>query len=284
MLSLKAENSFNFPERNSDPVDITEQLRKRAGFSDVNTITQLSTNNHFKVALAYFRDAVQMRSATSICPIIRPDMCVPKDFRSSKISSPFRNIITKQMEDAVCETTALTGVVPPRQAAQFLFPKITVPLQKYLRLTRLQHLHPPDAILSRLAICLAHSASPEAFLSVFRSEEPSATIYASFIAPRRAPGVENTTTVWCCGLQSMNSIQLAQSWHLHILDAEDSSRSRGGGQTSPAMLLLKPGTRFHLSRAGVTLFCHIQLEPLLSLRRAKRVLRIGGDEHIVTTP
>lgn len=129
---------------------------------------------------------------------------------------------------------------------------------------------------------MAHSASPEAFLSVFRSEEPSATIYASFIAPRRAPEVQNTTTVWCCGPQSMNSIQLTQSWHLHILDAEDSSHSRGGGQTSPAMLLLKPGTRFHLSRAGVTLFCHVQLEPLLSLKRAKRVLRIGGDEHLVT--
>ncbi|VDN99731.1 unnamed protein product [Rodentolepis nana] len=181
-----------------------------------------------------------------------------------------------------CAGSYLIGVFSPRQAAQFLFPKLTVPLQKYLRFTRLQHLHPPDAILSRLALCLAHSASPEAFLSVYRCEEPSTTIYASFIAPRRAPGVQNAPSVGCCGLKSTNSVQLAQSWRLHILDAEDSSHSLGGSQTSPNMLLLKPGTRFRLSRAGVTLFCHIQFEPLLSLKRVKRVLKIGSGGHIVT--
>lgn len=158
--------------------------------------------------------------------------------------------------------------MPPRQAAQVLFPKIIVPLQKYLRLTRLQHLHPPDTILSRLAICLAHSASPKAFLSVFRSEEPSASIFAAFLAPRRPTGLSAApeAAVGCYRSSSLAHVQLAQSWRLHLLDAEGASR--------PPAMFLKPGTRFHLSRAGVTLFCHIHLEPLLSLKRVKETLRI----------
>ncbi|VDM17336.1 unnamed protein product [Hydatigera taeniaeformis] len=164
-----------------------------------------------------------------------------------------------------------SGTMPPRQAAQILFPKIIVPLQKYLRLTRLQHLHPPDTILSRLAVCLAHSASPEAFLSVFRSEEPSTSILAAFLAPRRPAGIRTAleTPTGCYRSSSLAHIQLAQSWRLHLLDAESSSR--------PPAMFLKPGTRFHLSRAGVTLFCHIHLEPLLSLKRIKQTLRIAED-------
>lgn len=156
-------------------------------------------------------------------------------------------------------------------------------MQKYLRLTRLQHLHPPDAILSRLAVCLANSASPEAFLSAFRHKEPSTTVFASFLAPRKFPGTQNAPSAGCCGPRSTVSVQLAQSWCLHVLEPEDpSSRSRSGSRTSPAMLLLKPGTRFQLSRAGVTLFCHIQLEPLLSLKRVRRILRIGSGGHTLT--
>ncbi|VDD80861.1 unnamed protein product [Mesocestoides corti] len=149
------------------------------------------------------------------------------------------------------------GSMTPRQAAQLLFPKIIVPLQKYLRVTRLQHLHPPDSILSRLAICLSHSASPEAFLSIFRAREPSTTVFSAFLAPKRPTGhtkVQSPTT--CCGSSPSKTI-LAQSWHLHILDSEEGS---------PAMLL-KPGTRFYLYRAGVMLFCQIQLEPLLCINR-----------------
>lgn len=178
----------------------------------------------------------------------------------------------------------ISGPMPPRQAAQILFPKIIVPLQKYLRLTRLQHLHPPDAIVSRLAVCLAHSASPEAFLSVFCNDQPSACIYAAFLAPRRTSGLgvgvgsPSPTNCGCCyGSPSQTCIQLAQSWHLHLPDAEDtaSTDSPSGRKSSAAaasaMYILKPGMRFHLSRAGVTLYCYIQLEPLLILEQAQRV-------------
>ncbi|EUB64913.1 Vang-like protein [Echinococcus granulosus] len=160
------------------------------------------------------------------------------------------------------------GTMPPRQAAQVLFPKIIVPLQKYLRLTRLQHLHPPDTILSRLSVCLAHSASAEAFLSVFRSEEPSSSVFAAFLAPRRPTGLGAApeAVVGCYRPSSLAHVQLAQSWRLHLIDAEGASR--------PPAMFLKPGTRFHLSRAGVTLFCHIHLEPLLSLKRVKQTLRM----------
>ncbi len=149
----------------------------------------------------------------------------------------------------------------PRQAAQVIFPKIIVPLQKYLRLTRLQHLHPPDAILSRLAVCLSHSVSADAFLSVYRSGQASTTVLSAFLAPKRPPGgyPNKSASTACCG-PSPTRVQLAQSWHLHVLDSEEGSPS----------LLLKPGTRFHLYRAGVTLFCQIQLEPLLSIQRVDR--------------
>ncbi|CDS40369.1 Strabismus [Echinococcus multilocularis] len=160
------------------------------------------------------------------------------------------------------------GTMPPRQAAQVLFPKIIVPLQKYLRLTRLQHLHPPDTILSRLSVCLAHSASAEAFLSIFRSEEPNSSVFAAFLAPRRPTdlGAAPEAVVGCYRPSSLAHVQLAQSWRLHLIDAEGASR--------PPAMFLKPGTRFHLSRAGVTLFCHIHLEPLLSLKRVKQTLRM----------
>ena len=159
--------------------------------------------------------------------------------------------------------------MPPRQAAQILFPKIVVPLQKYLRLTRLQHLHPPDAILSRLAACLSYAASPEAFLSIFRGGESSANILAAFLTPRQPTDLgtgPSSASIGCCG-PSLTQVRLTQSWHLQILDAE-------GVPRHPSGMFLKPGTRFHLSRAGVTLFCHIQLEPLLSLKRVKHTHRM----------
>ncbi|KAL5112054.1 Vang-like protein 1 [Taenia crassiceps] len=182
------------------------------------------------------------------------------------IEKAFTGVVAVSPEEI--RVPGCNGTMPPRQAAQILFPKIIVPLQKYLRLTRLQHLHPPDTILSRLAVCLAHSASAKAFLSIFRSEEPSASISAAFLAPRRPTGLgaASEAVVGCYKSSSLANVHLAQSWRLHLLDAEGASRH-------PTMFL-KPGTRFHLSRAGVTLFCHIHLEPLLSLRRVKQTLRI----------
>lgn len=146
-----------------------------------------------------------------------------------------------------------------------MFPKIVVPLQKYLRLTRLQHLHPPDAILAHLAVCLSHSVSAEAFLSIYRSTQSNAAVMsARNMTPKlpirghnAAAKTPNAKTPTSSSFAGSTGVQLVQSWLLHVLDTDDGS--------SP--LMLKPGTRFHLYRAGVTLFCQIQLEPLLNLKR-----------------
>ncbi|VDK55420.1 unnamed protein product, partial [Dibothriocephalus latus] len=63
-----------------------------------------------------------------------------------------------------------------------IFPKVIVPLQKYLRLTRLQHLHPPDNVLSRLSTVIAHNCSPETFLTAYSLGQPFTTITAAFVS------------------------------------------------------------------------------------------------------
>ncbi|VDL95671.1 unnamed protein product [Schistocephalus solidus] len=160
-----------------------------------------------------------------------------------------------------------------------IFPKVIVPLQKYLRLTRLQHLHPPDNILSRLSTSIAHNCSPAAFLAVYSLGKPFTTITAAFASAglpvqRRSHGgcngeVHRTACcqsqlhrpascsaggVKCCSSGPQN-VHLLQSWCL-------------SSETLPLSRPLQPGTRFRLSRAGVTLFCTVHANTLFQLKRS----------------
>lgn len=60
----------------------------------------------------------------------------------------------------------------PYEAAQAVFPTIARSLQKYLRVTRQQPRHTVETILSHLALCLTHDASPKAFLEPYLSASP----------------------------------------------------------------------------------------------------------------
>ena len=60
----------------------------------------------------------------------------------------------------------------PYEAAQAIFPTLSRPLQKYLRVTRQQPRHNVDSILRHLATCLSYDLSPRAFLEKFLVTTP----------------------------------------------------------------------------------------------------------------
>lgn len=64
------------------------------------------------------------------------------------------------------------SAMDPYEAAQAVFPTIARSLQKYLRVTRQQPRHTVESILSHLALCLTHDASPKAFLEPYLSASP----------------------------------------------------------------------------------------------------------------
>ena len=53
------------------------------------------------------------------------------------------------------------------EAAQAIFPTLSRPLQKYLRITRQQPRHSIEAILQHLSTCLSYDLSPRAFLEKY---------------------------------------------------------------------------------------------------------------------
>lgn len=69
----------------------------------------------------------------------------------------------------------------PYEAAQAVFPTIARSLQKYLRVTRQQPRHTVESILSHLALCLTHDASPKAFLEPYLSASPVLQVINNFI-------------------------------------------------------------------------------------------------------
>ena len=58
------------------------------------------------------------------------------------------------------------------EAAQSIFPTISRPLQKYLRVTRQQPRHTMESILQHLSLCLSYDMSPRAFLEKYLVTEP----------------------------------------------------------------------------------------------------------------
>ena len=60
----------------------------------------------------------------------------------------------------------------PYEAAQAVFPSLSRPLQKYLRVTRQQPRHTMESILQHLATCLSFDMSPRAFLEKYLVSSP----------------------------------------------------------------------------------------------------------------
>ena len=58
------------------------------------------------------------------------------------------------------------------EAAQAIFPTLSRPLQKYLRVTRQQPRHSVDSILQHLSTCLSYDLSPRAFLEKYLVTTP----------------------------------------------------------------------------------------------------------------
>ena len=58
------------------------------------------------------------------------------------------------------------------EAAQAIFPTVSRPLQKYLRVTRQQPRHSVDSILQHLSTCLSYDLSPRAFLEKYLVTTP----------------------------------------------------------------------------------------------------------------
>ena len=60
----------------------------------------------------------------------------------------------------------------PEEAAQAVFPAISKPLQKYLRVTRQQPWHSMESIIRHLSACVANDVSPKAFLEKYLATYP----------------------------------------------------------------------------------------------------------------
>lgn len=60
----------------------------------------------------------------------------------------------------------------PFESAQAIFPSISRPLQKFLRVTRQQPHHSVESIIKHLSRCLSYDISPRAFLEKYLVTRP----------------------------------------------------------------------------------------------------------------
>ena len=67
------------------------------------------------------------------------------------------------------------------EAAQSIFPTISRPLQKYLRVTRQQPRHSMESILQHLSLCLSYDMSPRAFLEKYLVSEPVLQVRSKYL-------------------------------------------------------------------------------------------------------
>ena len=70
------------------------------------------------------------------------------------------------------------------EAAQAIFPTLSRPLQKYLRITRQQPRHSVEAILQHLSTCLSYDLSPRAFLEKYIVTTPVLQVLDSEFSKR----------------------------------------------------------------------------------------------------
>ena len=70
------------------------------------------------------------------------------------------------------------------EAAQAIFPTLSRPLQKYLRITRQQPRHSVESILQHLSTSLSYDLSPRAFLEKYIITTPvlQVSIFLTFPA------------------------------------------------------------------------------------------------------
>ena len=70
------------------------------------------------------------------------------------------------------------------EAAQAIFPTVSRPLQKYLRVTRQQPRHSVDSILQHLSTCLSYDLSPRAFLEKYLVTTPVLQVCINIFAKK----------------------------------------------------------------------------------------------------
>merc|ERR1719195_1073818 len=133
------------------------------------------------------------------------------------------------------------------EAAQAIFPTVSRPLQKYLRVTRQQPRHSVDSILQHLSTCLSYDLSPRAFLEKYLVTTPV--------------------------LQNERENREVHSWSLIC----DTMLSRSIG----------PGTVFQLRQGDVSLLCSVHPLPHLNIaeeiidpKSNKFVLRMSSETSV----
>lgn len=133
------------------------------------------------------------------------------------------------------------------EAAQAIFPTLSRPLQKYLRITRQQPRHSVDSILQHLSTCLSYDLSPRAFLEKYIITTPV--------------------------LQNEREMREIHSWSLvseRLLYRD-----------------IQPGTMFQLRQGDVSLLCQVTKLPHFHLSEEiidhdsnKFVLRINSETSV----
>ena len=95
------------------------------------------------------------------------------DFLETTIFHRFL-VHTTNMKKIICISFAGKEKAPMEsyEAAQAIFPTLSRPLQKYLRVTRQQPRHSIESILQHLSTCLSYDLSPRAFLEKYLVTTP----------------------------------------------------------------------------------------------------------------
>jgi len=133
------------------------------------------------------------------------------------------------------------------EAAQAIFPTISRPLQKYLRVTRQQPRHSVESILQHLSLCLSYDMSPRAFLEKFLVSKPV--------------------------LQNEREQRDVHSWALvseRLLYRD-----------------IQPGTIFQLRQGDISLLCHVEKLPhfhvseeIIDPNSNRFVLRLNSETSV----
>ena len=93
----------------------------------------------------------------------------PREVGSAPRLKPFGHPSWPNFTNVFCILIPAKDKAPMEsyEAAQAIFPTLSKPLQKYLRITRQQPRHSVESILQHLSTCLSYDLSPRAFLEKY---------------------------------------------------------------------------------------------------------------------
>lgn len=156
------------------------------------------------------------------------------------------------------------------EAAQAIFPTISRPLQKFLRVTRQQPRHTMESILQHLANCLSYDMSPRAFLEKYLVTKPVLQVELLISTESRGGNPLDISNAY---IQNEREVREVHSWSL----------------ISERLLYrdIQPGSLFQLRQGDISLLCQVYKMPHFNLSEEiidplsnRFVLRLNSETSV----